>query len=273
MQELTPTSITCSSFQTDKNQQNGRSFTIFPSNREGRLFWKGVKMSLEQRALHHAVGMSDMASLLAAAFRFPQDDEFACALADGSFLADWRASIEDACDVVSDDDKELIGRCTSVFSEAKQDELRKEFSRLFLSPGVEVPVWPYESAFRHRAMGAPGVPSLFRSRITLDVERQMEELGVRFSNDRSEPADSAFVELEFLAFLHAGEAEAIRSDADAGLWRSRISSFAEDHALMWLPAFMEDCVIQSRIGAYRCLAELGQRYLEELRADAKRPQA
>lgn len=229
-------------------------------------------MESGDRSLKRAIGMSDLASLLSIAFRFPEDEELARALADGSFLDDWRASWQDACGDVSADDKALIERSASAFAEAGQDGLRKEFSRLFLTPGVDVPIWPYESAFRHRAMGAPGVPSLFRSRITLDVEQQMSEAGVRFSRDRTEPADSVFVELEFLAFLHANEAEAIRRAADAELWESRIASFAEDHVLMWLPAFMEDCVQQSRIEAYRCLAELGRRYLEELRSDAKRPQ-
>lgn len=227
-------------------------------------------MELGERSLHRAIGMSDLASLLSIAFCFPEDDRLAGALVDGSFLSDWRASWQDACGDVSADDEALIERCAPVFAEARQDGLRKEFSRLFLTPGVDVPIWPYESAFRHRAMGAPGVPSLFRSRITLDVERQMGEAGVRFSRDRTEPADNVFVEFEFLAFLHAGEAEAIRCVEDVELWQRRIVGFAHDHALAWLPELMGDCVQQSRIGAYRCLAELGKRYLSELLVDAQR---
>lgn len=229
-------------------------------------------MELGDRSLHRAIGMSDLASLLSIAFCFPEDDRLAGALADGSFLDDWRASWQDACGNVSVDNEALIERCASVLVDVSQEELRREHSRLFLAPGVDVPIWPYESAFRHRAMGASGVPSLFRSRINLDVERQMNEAGVRFSRDRTEPADSAFIEFEFLAFLHAGEAEAIRCAEDTGLWRHRIVAFAHDHALVWLPTFMEDCVRQSRVSAYRCLAELGKRYLNELRADVQSSQ-
>ena len=233
-------------------------------------------------ALRRAVGMADMAALLAAAFRFPEDGALAGALADGTFLADWEASLSDACGAATDGDEELAKHCRELFSEADCEALRREYSFLFLTPGIDVPVWPYESCFLHRASGASGVPSLFRTRCALDVERQMAEAGVASASARTEPVDSVFLEFEFLAFLHARYGEALRreggsadaggnasDDADPVLWAQRIALFAKGHALAWLPRFMDEVKERDRLGAYRAFALLGARYLGELEADAR----
>lgn len=233
-------------------------------------------------ALHRAVGMADMAELLAAAFRFPEDGSLAGALADGSFLTDWRASLSDACGAEADEDERLAERCRELFSGADCEALRREYSFLFLTPGIDVPVWPYESCFLHRASGASGVPSLLRTRCALDVEQQMAEAGVASASARTEPVDSVFLEFEFLAFLHARQGEALRreggpadaggdapDDADPALWARRLALFAREHALAWLPRFMDEVKERDRLGAYRAFALLGARYLDELEADAR----
>ena len=177
------------------------------------------------RKLHRAVGLSDLAALLAAGFSFP-NEQIAQALSDGRFLADWRASMIDACGEESEGDADLASHCAEAFAGVEQGPLRREYSRLFLAPGVDVLVWPYESPFVHRMMGAEGDPSLFRTRIAMDVERRMAESGVTTVDLRREPVDSIFHELEFLAHLHACVAEAVRvEDAAAEAeWRDRLDS-------------------------------------------------
>lgn len=219
------------------------------------------------RDLRRAVGLSDLATLTAASFEFP-GAELATALGDGSFLSDWRASMKDACGMLASDDEALAAACDRALrgDDVCETAMRREYSRMFLAPGVHAPVWPYESCFRHRESGAPGTPSLFRSPVALDVERRMHEAGVSTVDEHREPGDSIFCELQFLAYLHAREGEAIRvGDGRAcALWRNRIVSFAVDHALAWMPRFMEQTEGRSLIGVYRCLARLGARYLREL---------
>lgn len=259
--------------------------------------------------IHRAVGMSDLASLLAAAFRFPEDGKLASALVDGTFLADWQASWEDACGVPCDAAR--IESCQASFACADHAALRREYSRLFLAPGTEVPIWPYESAFLHRKAQRTDVPNLFRTRVTVDVEQQMNEAGVHAVHARTEPCDSVGTEFEFLAYLYACGGEALRrraeaddadektegssaagsagreagdastadgageeagdaSAADGVLWQRRIADFARRHALTWLPELMDQVIAESRSEDYRCLAALGGDFLTELARDCQR---
>ena len=226
-----------------------------------------------ERELQRAIGLSDLAMLLAAGFEFPES-RLADALVNGDFLADWCVSMADACGEVSAADEALAKRCAAAFTEGevREDTLRREYSRLFLAPGVKVHIWPYESCFQHRASGAKGAPSLFRTRIALDVERRMHEAGVAPVDEHREPGDSVFRELEFLAHLHAQQGEALRTGNESrmAVWSVRLAEFAEEHALAWMPAFMEQVSALSRLGAYRCLGDLGTRYLAELKADVQK---
>lgn len=218
-----------------------------------------------ERGLRRAVGLSDLASLLAAGFSFP-DKPLAEALAGGAFVDDWRASLTDACGSISADDEALAAFCAESFAAAEEGALRREYSQLFLAPGVNVPIWPYESPFLHVASGAAGSPSLMRTRISMDVERHMAEAGVVPADLRREPVDSVFHELEFLAHLHALDAEALRVGDEAGVKdaKARLAGFANEHVLKWMPAFMREVVELSRLREYRALAGLGGRYLHEL---------
>ena len=221
------------------------------------------------RKLHRAVGLSDLAALLAAGFSFP-NEQVAQALSDGRFLADWRASMIDACGEESEGDAGLASHCAEAFAGVERGPLRREYSRLFLAPGVDVLIWPYESPFVHRMMGAEGDPPLFRTRIAIDVEHRMAESGVTTVDLRREPVDSIFHELEFLAHLHACVAEAVRvGDAAAEAeWRDRLDSFARDHFSKWCPRFMSEVRSLSQLAAYRALADMGMRYMCELAAEA-----
>lgn len=229
--------------------------------------------------------MSDLSSLLAVGFRFPEDESLASGLADGLFLKDWCACWEDACAGKSFDEK-MVSECAEVFAHADYAAMRREYSRLFLAPGADVPIWPYESAFRHDAAGKEGVPNLFRTQATVDVERQMANAGVRPKHLRTEPCDSCATEFEFLSYLYARWGEAIRvarsgteSESGSGIgseeggsseWAHRIAAFSDDHVLKWIPQFFSQVQDQSRIPEYRFLAKLGECYISELSTDVQR---
>lgn len=122
---------------------------------------------------------------------------------------------------------------------------------------------PYESAFLHVERGLSGIPSLFRTPVTMDVERCMREAGVVAKNARKEPCDSVFEEFEFLSYLYAKLADALSDDdaeaattAVAG-WTERLRAFEDEHALAWLPAFMRRTQELAGDGPYAAFAALG----------------
>lgn len=61
-------------------------------------------------------------------------------------------------------------------------------------------VFPYESAFIHVRAGVPGEPALFRSALTLRVERTMRESGVLPKDAETEPCDSVGTNGRFFRF-------------------------------------------------------------------------
>ena len=112
----------------------------------------------------------------------------------------------------------------------------------------------------------PGIPTLFRSPVTLDVERQMREAGVVAKNGRKEPCDSVFEEFEFLSYLFAKQADALSrmADDEAVAWGERARTFARDHVLAWLPQFMRRTQELADGEPYAALAVLGAAALEAI---------
>jgi TorA maturation chaperone TorD len=219
--------------------------------------------------LHYLVGMADLCELLASAFSFPSP-ELSDAFSDGNFLADWSASWTDATHVEFNyESKSFPG-----FKDVKCDALRKEYSRLYLLPGNQVPVWPYENCFVFRAKGRQGTPSLFRSPTLIDVESRMRDAGVLPADVRTEPADTMFKEFAFLSYLYGKAAEAhdtaLRQGGNASdveAWHQRAIDFAQAHALAWLPGFMDQTALLTRLDTYRSLAHLGSSFMGLLERD------
>ena len=224
-----------------------------------------------------AVGLADSCELLSAAFAFP-DEALAAALVDGSFRDDALACLSDAG--APEAARDRADRClegfTGVDAAHFEGVLRKGHTILYLTPGNDVPVWPYEAAFRYTAENHQGAPSLFRSARTLDVERHMREAGVLPKNARKEPSDSVWNELSFLAYLYGSAAAAVQEGRvdDAETWRERAARFWDEHASCWLPIFMdktrEEAPRQTFGGEYAALATLGELVLDEVGADITR---
>ena len=145
---------------------------------------------MDEDDVRRAIGLADSCELMAAAFAFP-DAELAAALADGSLQSDALACLADAGAATATVDK--AAAALSAFDGADvvglADRMRKGHTILYLTPGVDVPIWPYEASFRYTAEGHEGSPALFRSARTLDVERHMREAGVLPKTARKEPSD------------------------------------------------------------------------------------
>ena len=97
-----------------------------------------------------------------------------------------------------------------------------------------------ESAFVHVREGLPGAPALFRTALTLRVEKTMRESGVLPKDAETEPCDSAWNEWAFLSFLLGSEAASLEAEDEeaVALWRGRVADFVRDHAALWLPDFL-----------------------------------
>ena len=215
-------------------------------------------------------GLADTCELMAATFAYPADGRLAAALADGSYMQDARGCLADAglCGEGVERGLACVAGFVGQDAEALADRLRKGHSLLFLAPGAEVPVWPHEAAFRFVAQGRPGAPSLFRSPVELDVERHMRQAGVMPEHGRTEPPDSVWNELSFMAYLLAQAAlrapgERGSGDYEAQVWLDRARAMTCEHLVVWLPAFMEKTAEEASSGRhafgaeYAALAQLG----------------
>lgn len=229
---------------------------------------------MDEDDVRRAIGLADSCELMAAAFAFP-DAELAAALADGSLQSDALACLADVGAATATVDK--AAAALSAFDGADvvglADRMRKGHTILYLTPGVDVPIWPYEASFRYTAEGHEGSPALFRSARTLDVERHMREAGVLPKTARKEPSDSVWNEFSFLSFLYgslaAAEQEGRRDDA--AVWSGRAVRFWDEHLGCWIPAFMgrtrEEAFLQTYGVEYAALALMGELFLSVLDAD------
>ncbi len=214
----------------------------------------------QEEDLRQAVGLADACELLSYTFAYP-NERLARALADGTLADDAQACLSDAGVAANEANAATDGlrAWKGASIEETLSAMRKTYSRLYLAPGGHTPIFPYESAFLHVERGLPGVPALFRTSVTLDVERHMREAGVAAKSGRKEPCDSVFGEFEFMSYLHAKRAEALRCGDDecAHAWVQRIRAFEEEHASMWLPAFMRRAQELAKGTPYAAFAALG----------------
>lgn len=182
-----------------------------------------------------------MSEFLGVVFDYP-NRSVAEALSDGRLLSDCISCCID-CGVdrgsISEFENDLHG-FGGTDADRLVEEMRRDYSQLFLGPGLKALVLPYESAYLHILQGKRGTPTLFRSALTLDVENRMREAGMMLEGVRKEPCDSIFYEFRFLSYLYGNLARAIQQgDGEyIQLLLNRIEQFVDDHALQWMPSFM-----------------------------------
>jgi TorA maturation chaperone TorD len=143
-------------------------------------------------------------------------------------------------------------------------ELRKEYSRLFLSPGRLAVIYPYESAFRFVEGGGKGFPTLFANPITNDVEKRMRAADALPEDTRKVPVDSIHRELDFLRVLLTNAAACLHAERpeDARQWLELAEAFRADHIETWVPSFMRRTAAEARHPVYRGLAEVTAGYVQ-----------
>lgn len=104
----------------------------------------------------------------------------------------------------------------------------------------------------HAASGHKKAPSLFRSPVTLDVEKLMAASGVQIKDARKEPADSIRDVLSYLSFAYGSAAQSLYDGDDKGeaRWLSAAESFKTAHFDVWAKAFMEKTIEETLSGAH-----------------------
>jgi TorA maturation chaperone TorD len=205
--------------------------------------------------------LADICELLAISFSFPSS-ELTEAISSGNFQADLIACLEELGVSL---DPELLSRMTQgetspQSAQGLHESMRKEYSRLYLSPGTLAIIYPYEGAFRYVAGGGKGSPTLFINPTALDVERYMRRADALPDNANTEPVDSIFSELDFLRLLYTtalinASSEISRGDELSRQWLEFAEEFRVQHIDTWLEQFMRETIRLSRIEVYRWLAE------------------
>lgn len=137
------------------------------------------------------------------------------------------------------------------------ESLKEAYDRLFEGPGhVQVP--PYESVHRK------DVPEMERGLLmgpaTLDAKRRYTEAGLAIAKDFTDLPDHIAVELEFMYYLCAKEAEAGGSEKDGGFVKGQ-REFLREHFMQWLPDFSAKIIASSKVPFYRDLAQITQAYV------------
>ena len=219
-------------------------------------------------AFRKASASADICELFSYAFMLPSE-EFVSALLSGSFSQDMcdcsreLLSLEDEAFIRTT--SSLIGELDRVLEPADDRtqllfSLQAEYTRLYVVSGRAPLIFPFESAFKHVAGGHEGVPTLFISPITLDVEKQMKRLNALPENALKEPVDSMAAEMDFLRYLYTQTAHAIYHDSEetTSAWLEEILTFRKTHFDTWLDAFMERTIQLTNLPIYRIIASLAR---------------
>jgi putative dimethyl sulfoxide reductase chaperone len=139
-------------------------------------------------------------------------------------------------------------------------ELRLEYNRLFVGPGA-LACPPYESVYRRdRPESERG---MLMGPSAIDVKRRYSEAGLQFNKSFSDLPDHIAVELEFMCFLCAKEAEAAVSSAVETTLKTRQTEFWKIHLNPWIGEFSDRLLKNSRSPFYKASALFLNEWIEE----------
>lgn len=143
----------------------------------------------------------------------------------------WREPTEQLVDAVeSGSIAWAVGNPTNL----DLDELRVEYTRLFIGPG-EPPCPPYESVYRD---GEDGERGPVEGPSTVAVRKWYQEFGVQPSTDHSDLPDHIATELEFAAYLTERDATDDREQ------------FLDEHLRVWLELFLDQVAQETEMDYY-----------------------
>lgn len=218
--------------------------------------------------------LADGFELLSVSFAFPVK-ELAEALTSGAFQSDADTCLKELGAggapefVVANDEKQLFA------------SMKKEFSRLYHSPGRLSILYLYESAFLFVERGTEGYPTLFANPITNSVETIMKEAAFLPETAHREPVDSIWQECDLMRHLLTQAlarrlSKEEKGDTEVLYWLSRAELFGREHVATWMADFMRATIECAQIPAYRYFAQIGQRiiyYLENVLRNTELPPA
>lgn len=215
------------------------------------------KAPLRAANLEKLEALADVFELLSIAFSYPTP-ELTEALVSDNFQADLAACLEELGLL----QKETLKLDPDETPESLLASMKREYSRLFLSPGKLAIIYPYESAFLFVMRGGKGMPTLMCNPLTANVEQFMVAAQALPKTYRTEPVDSVYAELDFLRHLYTTALATERSGAEessvaSAQWIDKANEFRQAHVHTWMPEFMKKTHALSRIQIYRQLAEIG----------------
>lgn len=195
--------------------------------------------------------LADFYELFGVAFGFPTL-ELAQALADGAFESDYNA-------IVGELGTSPAFPCAdlgNVSVDRLFSELKREFSRMYLSPGWLRVIYPYESAFIFRKSDEKGMPAMIVTRAAADVEAFMRRAGILPEDYAREPVDRIDKELAVMSAAYVNQLAASGSgkEAVAKRWASLACEFRTRHLDTWVSDFMRCTITASRCESYAVLA-------------------
>jgi DMSO reductase family type II enzyme chaperone len=147
--------------------------------------------------------------------------------------------------------------------------LKAEYVRLFEGPG-HMQVAPYESV--HRKDVSEMEKGLVMGPATIDARRRYAEAGVAIAKDFKDLPDHIAVELEFMYYLCARQAETVGSEMEAKFAQAQ-REFLKEHFMKWLPDFNGAVVRAAHVQFYRDLARATQAFIASEAAELLEPYA
>jgi TorA maturation chaperone TorD len=217
------------------------------------------------RLANYAFARSNMFSLIAVSF-FDPTSELAQRLIDGSLISEFESSYQDLVTYqaagnknalqpeVLESLKETQERYINQNPDDLLTELKIEYARLFIGPGIPV-VPPYETFYQGKKK-EESLPLLMVSPAAIAVENAYRQAGIKISADLNEPPDHFATEVEFLYFLCRKEAEswARGKEEDAKKWAEMQASFIDNHLGQWGEQFCQEVEDKSSHPFYKAMA-------------------
>ncbi|MFC1926823.1 molecular chaperone [Chloroflexota bacterium] len=157
---------------------------------------------------------------------------------------------------IIDEIEASIRQCNGGGAEQLLQELRIEYTYLFINAVPRVQAPPYESVYLGRGllMGPP----------VSEVLGSYREAGLVMNDDYDSLPDHISAELEFMFYLMQKEVECERSGQaeQVEVWQQRKDRFLADHLLRWQALFFEKVKKNARKPFYRLISELTQVILD-----------
>lgn len=167
------------------------------------------------------------------------------------------ATIESTCNA---DPSCLAGFLAYLKAEGPEQtviDVAADYNRLFLGMGAH-PVAPFESVYTSEE-------GLLMQEARDGVLAAYRKAGFAVPSDFDLPEDHAALELEFLAILAEGCAEALEKGASerAKSLFEQQASFLTEHVARWMPAFAADAKKQARTPFFQEIADMTAEWVRE----------